>query len=121
MRIPLCPERGRGHAVSDRLISRPLRAGALAAVVLSSLALAATFPEADVVAFTDRHCSSCHNDVDREGRLDLTSLKFAPEDRDNFATWVKIHDRVQAGEMPPKEKRRPDGSDIASFMKAVGT
>jgi hypothetical protein len=59
--------------------------------------LAATAPlETEVAAFTDRYCSSCHNDVDKEGGLDLTSLTFNPADAANFLTWVKIHDRVQA-------------------------
>ena len=48
--------------------------------------------------FTDRHCSTCHNDVDKEGGLDLTSLEFTPTDVNNFTTWVKIHDRIAIGE-----------------------
>jgi len=77
---------------------------------------AAGFPEAQVFEFTDRHCSSCHNDVDKEGGLDLTSLTYAPDDAENFLTWVKVHDRVQTGEMPPKDKRRPDGAEMQSFV-----
>jgi hypothetical protein len=82
---------------------------------------AATFPEAEVQAFVDRHCSSCHNDVDKESGLDLTSLKYAPNDPANFLTWVKVHDRVQAGEMPPKEKKRPEAADVTAFVKGVGS
>lgn len=73
----------------------------------------------DIVAFTERHCSSCHNDVDKEAGLDLTSLKYNPSDRENFATWIKVHDRVQTGEMPPKEKKRPEAADLASFVKSL--
>src|SRR6185436_10245935 len=58
---------------------------------------AAAFSEADLAGFTDRYCSSCHNDVDKEGGLDLTALKYAPEDPANFLTWVKVHDRVRDG------------------------
>jgi hypothetical protein len=75
--------------------------------------------EGDFLDFTDRHCSSCHNDVDKEGGLDLTSLKYAPEDSGNFLTWVKVHDRVQSGEMPPKEKNRPAPDDLKSFVSAL--
>jgi hypothetical protein len=73
----------------------------------------------DVVAFTDRYCTSCHNDVDKEGGLDLTTLEFTPTDVNNFTTWVKIHDRVQNGEMPPKEKKRPAATESAKFLSAV--
>ena len=75
--------------------------GALTAagIMLLTLAPRAAAAEFDPLAFTDRHCSSCHNDVDKEGGLDLTTINYAPEDSANFLTWVKVHDRVQAGEM----------------------
>ncbi|MSU73288.1 MAG: DUF1592 domain-containing protein [Opitutus sp.] len=82
---------------------------------------APAFAEADVTDFTDRHCSNCHNDVDREGGLDLTALKFNPADPANFLTWVKVHDRVRAGEMPPEEKKRPDAAALAAFVGNVSS
>ena len=92
-------------------------------VLASSFVLAArgatAFPEAEAFAFTDRYCSSCHNDVDKEGGLDLTSMKFVAGDAANFLTWVKVHDRVQAGEMPPKEKKRPVAAEAGSFLKGL--
>ena len=30
-----------------------------------------------------------------------------------------MHDRLAAGEMPPKEKKRPDPSDTDAFLKEV--
>jgi hypothetical protein len=92
-----------------------------AALAIAPAVRAAAFAEADVAAFTDRYCSSCHNDVDKEGGLDLTSLKYSPADPANFQTWVKMHDRVQAGEMPPKEKKRPTAADTAGFIKALAS
>src|SRR5436190_19319198 len=83
-------------------------------------AAAAAFSEADVVAFTDHYCSSCHNDVDKEGGLDLTTFKYAPADPANFTQWVKVYDRVQAGEMPPKEKKRPERGDLGAFLGGLG-
>ena len=100
------------------------RLGALSAfafLATQALQAAPAFPEADVAAFTDRYCSSCHNDVDKEGGFDLSALKFTPGDPANFLTWVKMHDRVQAGEMPPKEKKRPDAGEMAVFVKQVAS
>ena len=76
-------------------------------------------PADDVLAFTDRHCSSCHNDVDKEGGLDLTTLTYSPADPASFLTWVKVHDRVQSGEMPPKEKRRPEATELNAFVSGL--
>src|SRR4051812_36582037 len=64
--------------------------------------------------FFDAHCVSCHNAETKSGGLDLTALKFKPADLDNFAHWVKIHDRITAGEMPPKKKPRPPAADVTT-------
>jgi len=91
----------------------------LASLATTLTATAALPVEEAVVAFTDRHCSSCHNDVDREGGLDLTSLNFSPGEPGSFLTWVKVHDRVAAGEMPPREKRRPEAAELGAFVAAL--
>src|SRR5438477_8191977 len=80
---------------------------------------AAAAPSDEVRTFTDKYCSSCHNDTDKEGGLDLTSMKYAPEDPANFQLWAKVHDRVSAGEMPPKEKKRPAAAELGSFVKTL--
>jgi hypothetical protein len=73
----------------------------------------------EVSAFTDRHCSACHNDVDREGGLDLTTLAYDPAGPENFETWVKVHDKLQAGEMPPRGERRPSPADLRRFLSRL--
>src|SRR5687767_14884198 len=52
--------------------------------------------------FVRDHCVGCHNADDKKGRLDLTALAFDPKDPAALAVWVKVHDRVAAGEMPPR-------------------
>lgn len=73
----------------------------------------------ELAEFIDMRCSSCHNEEDRKGGLDLGALAFDPEDRGSFAKWVKVHDRVAAGEMPPKEKRRPPASELEAFVSGL--
>ena len=98
-------------------------AGALCAFI------AATLPCGVVLAdegprgsaeFFDRFCSECHYE-DQSGGLDLSVLTFDPDNHDNFATWVRMLDRVAAGEMPPKKrtKDRPAPADIATFTDTV--
>jgi BMFP domain-containing protein YqiC len=72
-----------------------------------------------VLDYTDRYCSSCHNDEDKKGRLDLASLAPDLASKPDLETWVKIHDRLAAGEMPPKEKPRPDAGETAVFLQAL--
>ncbi|MFO1451026.1 MAG: DUF1592 domain-containing protein [Opitutaceae bacterium] len=72
-----------------------------------------------VLDYTDRYCSSCHNDEDKKGRLDVGSLTSALTSKPDLETWVKIHDRLAAGEMPPEEKPRPDAAETAAFLQAL--
>ena len=44
--------------------------GACAVLAIQPARSAPALAEAETFAFTDRYCSSCHNDVDREGGLD---------------------------------------------------
>jgi hypothetical protein len=76
-------------------------------------------PAAPDLGFVSDYCTSCHNDVDKKGRLDLTSLVFDPSDSANLAVWVKVHDRVQAGEMPPRRRARPDTARQTAFVEGL--
>ena len=80
------------------------------------LALSSGLSAADLVpaAFFKNHCYECHDaDVHKAG-LDLTSLTWDVQNADNQALWVKIHDRIRDGEMPPAKKPRPDAKESAS-------
>ena len=70
-------------------------------------------------AFVGDHCTSCHNDADKKGRLDLTSLAFDPNDPANLAVWVRVHDRVTAGEMPPRSRPRPEPAKQKAFVEGL--
>ncbi len=78
---------------------------------------AADLPEA---AFFKNHCYECHDaDVHKAG-LDLTALKWNAQDADNQALWVKIHDRVRDGEMPPaKKKERPESAAVMALTAGL--
>ena len=62
---------------------------------------------AEITASLGDRCVDCHGGSDPEGDLDLTHLTEPgevlgqPAEAD-LATWINIHDRVAAGEMPPE-------------------
>ncbi|MCX6858598.1 MAG: DUF1592 domain-containing protein [Verrucomicrobia bacterium] len=62
---------------------------------------------AEPSALFEQHCTECHDAETKKGGLDLTSLTLKLDDRANFTTWEKVHDRIASGEMPPKKKARP--------------
>jgi len=69
-----------------------------------------------IIEFLDLNCYECHNDVDRKGSLDLTSLPFNPDDAAAMTLWSLVHDRVRDGEMPPEEDSLVEDSERADFL-----
>ncbi|MFT5122174.1 MAG: hypothetical protein ACI9TH_004154 [Kiritimatiellia bacterium] len=80
------------------------------ALVCSTLA-AGERPDA-LNTFIESHCIDCHEGLDAEGGLDLSALNFDLQNEEVARRWILIHDRVIAGDMPPKKKKRPDASHI---------
>lgn len=70
-------------------------------------------------AFISDHCIGCHSTESRKGQLDLSVLKFDESDPANRAVWIKVHDRVKAGEMPPRDKARPDAARQKAFVEGL--
>ncbi len=61
--------------------------------------------------FFDAHCYECHDEDSADGNLDLTLLPRDFSEPAAFAQWVKVFDRIESGEMPPKKKERPSTGD----------
>lgn len=73
----------------------------------------------DINPVIQNYCTDCHDAESKKGGLDLTALKFQLDDPKAFATWVKVHDAVRDGEMPPPKKDQPSAKDKGAFMKAI--
>ena len=82
------------------------RSWAAAAAVLAGAALPAAPPApsalpAEARSFLDSKCLACHGPSNPQAGLDLSAAAFDLTDRAGLERWVRIHDRVRAGEMPP--------------------
>jgi hypothetical protein len=73
----------------------------------------------NTTALFDKHCTECHDADVKKGGLDLTALKWKPDERANFDRWVEVFDRVQKGEMPPKKKERPEAAAQKTFLSSL--
>lgn len=69
-------------------------------------------------SFLRQNCLSCHKGKGASGGLDLTTA-FRPQDTTNFNLWVKVHDRVSAGEMPPRGAPQPTAAARQNFLVAL--
>ena len=54
--------------------------------------------------FIQKHCIECHSSDSPEGGLDLSSIATNAPAQNDLDIWIKVHDRVVAGEMPPKSE-----------------
>jgi len=90
------------------------------AMLFAALAAAAAGPSfAEPAGFFRQHCVECHDADAKAGGLDLTSLRPEFDTPEAFATWVKVHDRIESGEMPPPEEPRPAEADRLVVVRAL--
>jgi len=75
----------------------------------------------ELQSFLENHCLDCHDGETQKGELNLGSLGFELGQGETFNTWVIVHDKVQAGKMPPKKKRRPEANELVAFLKPLAT
>lgn len=67
--------------------------------------------------FLAANCMDCHQGQDAEAGLDLTDLPTASSDEAAFDKWVHIVERVQSGEMPPRDYDQPTAESRSRFVK----
>ena len=90
----------------------------LAALCLLPGAALARSLEADVARLLEVSCLGCH-DVETETPLDLENLGYDLEDRGTFRKWVRVFERLKAGEMPPRGTRRPPRRVVDAALGAL--
>lgn len=66
-----------------------------------------------VKPFFAQHCVDCHGADLAEGKLRLDTLPADFLTRQPAAAWVEVLDRLNLGEMPPKDEPRPDAKQLA--------
>lgn len=86
---------------------------------------AGSSPSADdfagkLVPFFNTHCYECHDEATKKGGLDLDVLSRDLSDEAALAKWVRLYDRVDHGEMPPKDRDRPGAGELAVFREGLG-
>jgi hypothetical protein len=103
--------------VSDRLQS-----SCLVAVLAFGVATAQgqSSVREQLTPFLKQHCVDCHAGETPEGGLDLQTNSDDLSDAEVRRRWVYVHDRVAAGEMPPKSEARPSDESKSQFLATLG-
>ena len=74
-----------------------------------------------VTRFTQNYCRDCHEGPDASGHLDLHSLASDLNNRKAFGHWVRIHDQVRDGQMPPAGEVAPAEDERQDFLAALSS
>jgi len=74
---------------------------------------------ADRGAFFESYCIDCHGPYAQEAGLRLDRLDDDLGDVDTFAQWVRIHDRLDRGEMPPEDMPQPEAAERDAVVQAL--
>jgi len=76
------------------------------AAVQMSLPVPIAMPPKIISEFIHSYCLDCHDSETKKGDLDFNALAYSV-DRASQTKWIRVFDRVTAGEMPPEKKPRP--------------
>ena len=69
--------------------------------------------------FLAQHCLACHGADKPKADLRLDTLSTDLSDAAARETWTAVVERLEAGEMPPKEKPRPAEGDIRAVLASI--
>ncbi len=70
-------------------------------------------------AFFRQHCLRCHGEEHFDGDLRLDQMDSDLSKSSVFERWREILNRVQAGEMPPKDEPRPSAQHLEELLKQL--
>ena len=86
-------------------------------LTLPALLIAA---EPELRGYLETHCFDCHDSTTKKGGLDLEASSMQLDAREQFEKWAHVHDRITAGEMPPKSRKvRPSEKETSDVLKLL--
>lgn len=77
--------------------------------------LAASF-KAEVKPLIENHCVDCHGPAVQKANLRLDNLPSDLRDERTMALWTAVHDKLSAGEMPPRKRERPPQETLRAAL-----
>ncbi len=89
-------------------------------LMLGLAACAASAGTTELRTFLKQHCAECHDADLQKGGLRVDKLVFPAAGLDGLNLLMQLHDRVQAGEMPPKKAAQPTTLERQAFLRALG-
>ena len=89
-----------------------------ACVTCTAQEIAASF-KAKIQPFLQEHCIDCHGPRTSKAGLRLDELKADFADSLTATQWIKVLDKVHGGEMPPRNRPRPDAKELTAITQSL--
>ena len=70
-----------------------------------------TFDET-ILPFVNAYCVHCHGADDQQGEFRIDTLAHDFNTEQGAQRWAAVMERINAGEMPPKDERQPSGKEL---------
>ncbi|MDX1970513.1 MAG: DUF1592 domain-containing protein [Planctomycetaceae bacterium] len=86
-------------------------------VIAGAFVLAPFSAHAEPPPFLKKYCLECHGPTTQEAGLDLSTLPRDFKQPEHFRRWVKVHDRLAAGEMPPRSAEQPSPEERTAAVR----
>ncbi|QEL20752.1 DUF1592 domain-containing protein [Limnoglobus roseus] len=88
------------------------------ALLLAPLSVRAAEP---FEAFLTKHCVRCHGAEKEKGTLRVDQLSRDFKAGMDAQRWGEVVEKINSGEMPPKNEPKPTQDEIAAFVSAIDT
>jgi hypothetical protein len=72
----------------------------------------------EVATLVKNYCVDCHSGSKPKAGLNLATLKFDAAEPRTLAAWIRVHDKMADGEMPPPDEEQPSPDERRA---ALGT
>ncbi|MEM7015491.1 MAG: DUF1587 domain-containing protein [Verrucomicrobiota bacterium] len=90
----------------------------LAALVLPIFASTAAFAF-ESEALLVKYCFDCHDDLTEKAGFSLESLEPDFLSHATHDVWIRVHDRIEKREMPPRDKPQPSDVERQQLLAAL--
>ncbi len=90
------------------------------AMLITSFVRADDLPTtADIATSLTQSCGDCHTGSDAQAGFTIEPFSRLPSDPHNLRQWIKAHDQLASGAMPPQEVVGPNAEQRASLVAAL--
>ena len=69
--------------------------------------------------FFAKYCLNCHGETTQEATLNLSTLPREFGHAEHSRRWVRVHDRIATGEMPPRDADQPTATERSAVLKSL--